>query len=51
MNVVVPKKLVPYIIGPDDKNITSIVNKCGCVIRIDHDVFSLFNTKKRTMRI
>ena len=38
MSVVVPKYLVPHIIGKDKKNITGIVNASGCTFRFDNDV-------------
>ena len=38
MNIVVPKYLVPHIIGEGEKNIRGIVNRSGCVIRFDNQV-------------
>lgn len=39
VNIVVPKHLVTEIIGKNEKIITSIVNKSGCIIRLDQVIF------------
>ena len=46
MDIVIPKYLVSYLIGKDDKNLKNIVKKSKCIIRLDYDVCYLKHSRK-----